>query len=237
LATVRTDVELLTALADMAVARGSDVEAFGSASQGWQRIREKLSRIRSAVPSGAARAAGKVGRPMFHDQAATFIGDVLVYLARPGIEDRRTAIIAAVDETIEAASKQRTDEDPLVVIAHSMGGNIVYDLLSSERPDLKVDTFVTVGSQVGLFQELNLFTAQHPELDPPRDRVPKPANIGRWINVYDRNDMLGFAVSRIFEDTVDYEYGTGRGMLRAHSSYFIRPSFYERLAARLAAEA
>lgn len=233
LATVRTDVELLTALADLSAIRRGDVEALGSTSRGWQRLREKLSRIRTAVPSGAAHATGKVWRPMFHDQAATFIGDVLVYLARPGTEDRRAAILAAVGETIETASQQRTDEDPLVVIAHSMGGNIVYDLLSSERTDLNVDTFVTVGSQVGLFQELNLFAAQHPELHPPGDRVPKPANIGRWINVYDRSDILGFAVSRIFEDAIDYEFGTGRGMLRAHSSYFIRPSFYERLAARL----
>ena len=161
------------------------------------------------------------------------MGDVLVYLARPGVEDRRAAILEAVANTIAEAATAQSHTDPLVVIAHSMGGNIVYDLLSHERTDLRVDSLVTVGSQVGLFQELDLFAAKHPELDPPRDRVPKPTNIARWLNVYDRNDMLGFAVSGIFMDTVDYEYGTGKGLLSAHSSYFIRPSFYHRLAARL----
>lgn len=230
---VDSDVAFLTALADRVSVDVGEEEAFGSVSRGWARMRERLDRIRTAVPAATSRVGAGVARPRFHDQAASFIGDVMVYLARSGTEDRQAAIVQAVASRIEAASQSRTETDPLVVIAHSMGGNIVYDLLSHHRTDLSVDTFVTVGSQVGLFQELDLFAARHPELTPPRDRVPKPDGIGRWINVYDRNDMLGFAVSRVFDGVTDYEYGTGLGLLKAHSSYFIRPTFYRRLAARL----
>jgi hypothetical protein len=74
---------------------------------------------------------------------------------------------------------------------------------------------------------------RHPEIEPPQGRIPRPGNVRRWINVYDRNDMLGFAASRIFEGVTDFEFGTGLGLMKAHSSYFIRPSFYHRLAVRL----
>jgi len=230
---VRTDVAFLTELADRVGVAEADEEALGSRSAGWTRLRERLSRIRTAVPAATSRVAAGVARPRFHEQAATFIGDVLVYLARPGAEDPQAAILAAVASTLEAAASDASAADPLVVIAHSMGGNIVYDLLSSHRPGLVVDTFVTVGSQVGLFQELDLFAAKHPEIEPPQGRIPRPGNVRRWINVYDRNDMLGFAASRIFEGVTDFEYGTGLGLMKAHSSYFIRPSFYQRLAVRL----
>jgi len=115
-----------------------------------------------------------------------------------------------------------------------MGGNIVYDLLSKLRTDLSCDVLLTVGSQVGVFAELGLFEAVNPPANPAKDRVPKPPNVGRWINVLDINDVLGFAAARIFDDVKDYRYSTGKGAFSAHSTYFVRPSFYERLSARLA---
>ena len=45
--------------------------------------------------------------------------------------------------------------DKLIAVGHSMGGVILYDLLSDpDKPlgDLKLDLLVTVGSQVGVFE-------------------------------------------------------------------------------------
>jgi hypothetical protein len=115
-----------------------------------------------------------------------------------------------------------------------MGGGIVYDVLSYYRPDIRVQTLVTVGSQVGLFEELCLLQAgkQAGCPDGPT-RVAKLDNVEEWINVFDRNDLLGFATERIFEGVKDFGYSTGRGLFAAHSSYFTMPSFYRRLAERV----
>jgi hypothetical protein len=113
-----------------------------------------------------------------------------------------------------------------------MGGNVVFDLLSNLRTELSCDVLVTVGSQVGLFAELGLLPAV---ADPQTagDRQPRPANIGRWINVFDACDVLSFATAGIFDGTEDFVYSTGSGAVRSHSAYFLRPSFFRRLARHL----
>ncbi|RBL82836.1 hypothetical protein DDE05_34685, partial [Streptomyces cavourensis] len=105
---------------------------------------------------------------------------------------------------------------PLVVVAHSMGGNIVYDVLSHFRPDLTVDTLVTVGSQVGLFEELKLFGASRPEINGETGgRVPLPPGLGRWINVVDHSDLLAYRVGPIFDGGRGLRLPVG-GRLGAH---------------------
>ena len=58
---------------------------------------------------------------------------------------------------------RRTPDDPLIIVGHSMGGIILYDLFTSYVPtlmnDLVVDHYVTVGSQVGFMQEMDHFPA------------------------------------------------------------------------------
>jgi pimeloyl-ACP methyl ester carboxylesterase len=144
--------------------------------------------------------------------------------------------VADVADALEEASRRVSDDDPhLIVVAHSMGGNIVYDLLTHYRPDLRVDVLATVGSQVAFFEELKLFMESDPSVPSSgADRVPRPANVDRWINIFDRNDILSFTTSGVFDGVEDYEYSTGEGILLAHTTYFLRPSFHDRLGDRLA---
>jgi hypothetical protein len=86
---------------------------------------------------------------------------------------------------------------------------------------------------VGLFAELNLLPSIDPDLNENTGKVPKPANIHHWWNVYDLSDMLAFATSKVFDGVPDFEFSTGQGLLAAHSSYFTIPSFHERLASRV----
>jgi hypothetical protein len=130
--------------------------------------------------------------------------------------------------------------DPhLIVIGHSMGGNIMYDILShflpQLHPDTNVDLFVTVGSQVALFEELKLFAASDRSIpvNPQLDRVAKPSLVDRWLNVFDLNDVFAFTTEGVFGGTRDFHYSTGKGLLKAHSAYFILPSFHRRLAEQL----
>lgn len=208
-------------------------ESFGP-NRAFLRLREGLGRIGGAAGRMAGSAAVGTLRPSLNRTASMFLGDVLVYISQRGDLGANAPIAKTVADALEEAMHARSDEDPnLVVITHSMGGNIVYDLLSSLRKDLSCDVLLTVGSQIGVLAELGLFESVIPPANAFMDRVPRLPNVGRWINVFDSNDILGFAAEKIFDGVDDYRYSTGKGVLAAHSTYFIRPSFYHRLAARL----
>jgi hypothetical protein len=237
LGTVSNDKQFLNRLSQEL---GSAVPAAGEESFGPQRallrLREGLGRIGGAAGRLAGSAAVEVVRPSLNRSASMFLGDIFVYLQQRQKLGGNAPIAKKVADGLERAANGRSPEDPkLVVIAHSMGGNIVYDLLSNLRTDLSCDVLLTVGSQVGVFAELGLFESVTPPTNPVTERVPKLTNVGQWINVFDPNDVLGFAAERIFTGVKDYEYSTGKGVLAAHSTYFIRPSFYDRLAKRLGA--
>ncbi|MFJ8018371.1 hypothetical protein [Streptomyces sp. NPDC096339] len=215
-------------------------ETFGSGRDGRGRaavgrLREGTGRIASAASRAATTGLLAMTRSRTHRSVSVFLGDVLCYLRQREQHGAMAPIARTVAEAIEEAERSRTEEDPrLVVVAHSMGGNITYDLLSHLRPDLRVHTLVTVGSQVGVFAELGLLPAVAPPGDPAVDRVPTLPNLTRWLNVFDPDDVLAFRVGEIFDGAEDFRYSTGRGLLHAHSAYFARPSFHRTLARRLA---
>jgi hypothetical protein len=214
----------------------SDWESFGSGNA-LLRLQEAAGRLGGVSDRIAGRAFTAVTRTAAHKGAAMFLGDVIVYLNERGTAAEPGDIPCTVAEAIERAhAAKRGPADPkLIVIAHSMGGNIVYDLLTHFRPDLKVDVFVTVGSQVAFFEELAQFRSSpaDPPCDPAHDRIQRPANVGRWINVFDLNDVLSFAAGGVYAGAEDFAYSTGKGALRAHGAYLMLPSFHVRLRERL----
>jgi hypothetical protein len=229
------DWQLLERFVGIVLAEGghrADYEAFG-ADEVIDQLSEGLIRIRGAASRLGGRGAVKLLRSKLHENAALFFGDVMTYLNERGANRDDAGPIASkvmttIDESLASPSKT-----PLVIVAHSMGGNIAYDILSQFRPDLRCDVLVTVGSQVGLFEELCLLAKGKAQGCPDLDKVAALSNVSRWINVFDYNDVLGFAASRIFDGVDDYAYSTGKGVLKAHGSYFVMPSFYRRLVTRL----
>ncbi|MGW4210680.1 hypothetical protein ACWEIJ_22000 [Lentzea sp. NPDC004789] len=164
------------------------------------------------------------GRRLMSTNTALLIADVLQYPSLRGTRDEPGEVISLVAEAIEQA------EAPRVVIAHSMGGNIVYDMLSHYRPDLCVDALVTVGSQVGLFEELSLFQESRPDDEP--SAISLPRGIRNWINVVDPADPLSFRVAPIFAAAEDYSYPSRAAW--AHTAYLKQPNFHHRVGARIA---
>ena len=138
-------------------------------------------------------------------------------------------------EALRNAQAKKTEEDgKLIVICHSFGGEILYDILTHFDPTLQIDCFITVGSQVGLFEEMKLYIESKPSSNgPPPVKIRPPACVKRWLNVFDLNDVLSYRVEPVFEGVSDFAYDTGYSTLGAHGGYFQRPSFYRRLAARL----
>lgn len=142
--------------------------------------------------------------------SAPAAGDVLMYLARG--EPIRRFIAEAVAEI----------EGPVVVVAHSLGGVASLELLVSQ-PTPQVQLLLTVGSQGPFLYEL--------------DALPTltfgsalPETVPRWVNVFDRRDLLAYTGSDVFPGRVeDREIDNRAPFPRSHSAYFGNAAFYRLL--------
>jgi hypothetical protein len=239
-------------------------ESFGGGLGAvWNRVKNAAGRLKDAA-KGAVQAVGgavaKAGtaatdfgkaaagavinpvvrkaRPGLNLQASLFLGDVFQYLQQrdePGGGKILNEVLAALDAG--HAARQPGDSQ-LIVVGHSMGGNIAYDILSRLRTDMVCDVFVTVGSQVAEFAELGLLKAVMPQVDLTKPDEKRPLatitpNIKRWINVFDTADLFGYSAARVFGGTEDYAFSSNVTAFTAHSMYFYRPRFYQRLRARI----
>lgn len=216
-------------------ADASHEESFGAGGI-LDSLKEGLSRLLNAAPDATTELAGRLLRRKLNTTVTRFAGDAFVYLARRGTKEAPGQIVTTVVDALRAAQAARAaDDDKLVVIAHSFGGEIMYDILTHFDPDIKVDCLITVGSQVGLFEEMKLYRASRPDLppDPPAGRIARPASVTRWFNVFDTNDVLSYRLEPVVNNVSDFHYDTGFSSFSAHGGYFMRPSFYKRMAARL----
>lgn len=183
----------------------------------------------------------KVAREKLTPKIAIFVGDVFEYLkagsARTNI---RTTVMSAIGE---AARKARSTNEKLIVVGHSMGGVILYDLLSDAGViaqlnaalgfEFKADLLLTVGSQVALFEELKVYTGSSSIYPGTAPKAPMPSSIAAWWNVFNKMDVLSFVAESVFQGPVDWSVDTSAGVLDAHSAYFSNMVFYTRLNARL----
>jgi hypothetical protein len=97
---------------------------------------------------------------------------------------------------------------------------------------MTVDLFVTVGSQVSHFEEMKRFKTSNPTVKAPQ-RASTPANIKRWINIFDKVDIFSYTCDRVFDRVVDFEYDTQTYVIKAHGAYLEQDRFYARLRARM----
>ena len=166
---------------------------------------------------------------------AIFLGDAFIYL-KDGSERAEIRKIIS-DDLLQAAKTAQTNDEKLLVVAHSMGANIFYDLISDSAwlaqmdvdlgTEFRPDLFLSVGTQLGLFEELNLFKNSSPGI------APYPARLGAWWHVYNRMDVLSFAAEGIFEDVQQFSVNTKANIADAHGAYFTSPVFQKRLRKRL----
>jgi hypothetical protein len=189
----------------------------------------------------ASRALLAWKREAVSREAALFLGDVFVYLMGRGTPASPGEIPARIGQHLAEGQRARAAGDPLIVIGHSLGGVILYDILSGFQPGarplvpgLEIDVLVTVGSQVGVFAELGRYLVQGGGTGPGRaGGLSRPACVGRWLNIYDRIDAFSFQAAGVFAGVEDYDFSSRTGIISAHGAYFRRASFYERLGARL----
>lgn len=155
-------------------ALGSDLHADG------RPLPDGLRRAAAMPAVLAASWQAQRRRGPITDRIVRTVGDILRYQARgQGIRN-------LVKRTIEHAPG-----DAITVIAHSLGGVACVDLLVLEKID-RVDELITVGSQAPFFYEIGaLASLEHPDPLPPHFNA-------RWLNIYDRRDLLSYTAGAVF---------------------------------------
>ena len=92
-------------------------------------------------------------------------------------------------ETVRARLKDKLEQykqSRIMLIAHSMGSIIAYDVLrrlGRDDPQFRVDHFVTIGSPLGMPHVKY-------KIQQENDLVRTPSIVGRWTNFADRRDVV-----------------------------------------------
>jgi hypothetical protein len=210
----------------------------GGGAPGWFARAGELARRALLLPGDVVSTVLAEARPALNGFVANFLGDVLTYVNERGRDSAPGPIPLAVMEGMRRARRARPGE-PVVVVTHSMGGQLFYDYLVNfaahdpELADFEIDHWISCGSQVSFFAELCQFLDQDRAIRAPA-KLPLPPRVRRWTNFYDPNDFVGFVMSPVFDQATDREYDTGAGLILAHVSYLQRPSFFAAMRRALA---
>lgn len=165
-----------------------------------------------------------------------FMGDILNYLAGRGTPEQPGPIPRRVLDSLAHLHdiKTRTGE-PLVILTHSMGGQLMFDALSAFAPadprlsGLHVDLWCASASQLALFSSLSRFVTP----TDPDGTLPKPDNVSYLWNVWSPTDLLSFQATPAIQGAQDAALALTDDALKAHAEYLVNPAFYRALASKL----
>lgn len=113
------------------------------------------------------RAIDKHASGMSQSALEVFMRDVFLYTKRAGVQREIDLIVANEIKT-----------EPTVVIGHSLGSVVAYNILS-RRSNLSVPLFVTIGSPLGIRAIRNEFRP-----------LRYPSSVDAWLNAFDEKDVV-----------------------------------------------
>lgn len=174
--------------------------------------------LRNSALSLATFALRRGLRGQLMPAITRFLGDVFVYL-----DNRERYLDSLYAAVIKSRNQSQT---PLWLIGHSLGGIMAFDLCS-RYSGLDVERLATVGSQVGLFAEVDLLHARHGAQPLKHGKRQAPNNVERWVSLYDDNDMLSFKAAPIFQKVEEHSVDTGEPFPDSHGAYWRNKQVYE----------
>ena len=160
-----------------------------------------------------------------------YFEDLDAYYSRT-VLDRRKGNLPAKnliqERLIRALRKHRKKQ--ILLIAHSMGSIIAYDVLTRLVPEVTIDTFVTIGSPLGMPVIMGKILAEQ-DVSSTKKKLTVSENVlGHWFNFADLEDRvaLNYNLADDYEknshgvcvvDTVVFNDYEMEGERNPHKSY------------------
>ncbi|MBD1995227.1 hypothetical protein H6G00_01105 [Leptolyngbya sp. FACHB-541] len=108
--------------------------------------------------------------------AAAFISQAAAYLHKPGLKEKVDDLV--MTQVIDGLPK----DEKVVIISHSLGTIVAYDLMRRLRHQVKVGLLLTAGSPLGI-------EIVKRRLGTPLICLP---NVDKWVNISDDEDFVAF---------------------------------------------
>jgi len=121
-----------------------------------------------------------------------FFKDLDIYLTQKCVEESKSDCLAKdiIRDKITIALKKHKRKD-ILLIAHSMGTIVTYEVLIQSEKEIEINSFLTIGSPLGvpfIFDKLKNNLSVVPE-DNNKLRTPENINT-EWINLSDTEDKV-----------------------------------------------
>jgi hypothetical protein len=161
-----------------------------------------------------------------------YFKDLEVYYSEQCLDEHDEKCLARklIRERLAETIKKYQD-DEIMLIAHSMGSIIAYDVLTFMVPDIDIHTFVTIGSPLGFpVIQGKIATEWHAKrLVPPKLKTP-PGVKKHWYNLADHKDRIALIYDLsdnfqpnyrgvVAEDFVVYNDYQNNHVFNPHKSY------------------
>ena len=172
-ASIWTNAVIRAEMHEVRIGARSNIQDFVMIHVGYDaptRIGDFCSIAHHATVHGATIGDHCLVGPQASISGATiekFLTDVYLYLDKPAVRKK-------IDGIVEAAL---TDQ-PTVVVGHSLGSIVAYNVLVKHAPRMKLAGFLTIGSPLGIKAITALLG------------LPRNPAAGRWVNAYDKRDIV-----------------------------------------------
>ncbi len=165
--------------------------------RGAQRARQHAVRHRKQLRGkvhGYLHDRFREVRLMLTDWLLPFTADVMIYQS----PTRRAPIHARVRETIrrELGEAAGSAEQPVKVLAHSLGGVIAFDLAVAAEEAMHWSHLITLGSQPAFFHAIDPRPGVLAAFED--EPVTLPGTVQRWTNIWDQYDLVAFGADEVF---------------------------------------
>ncbi|RXR07314.1 S8 family serine peptidase [Pseudoxanthomonas composti] len=179
----QAEQRILSALGVMPERRdlGELVDALAESAREKAMLEQMLRELQAQAPAGVGPSAQGlftgINELLLRLVSAALLQDVHDLFFVP---ERREAMERSLRERLESGG------GPFVVVAHSQGSMIAYEVLRKLDPArCKVSLLVTIGSPLGLPSVRSMFNQWT-----KRKKLPFPACVERWVNVADTRDPV-----------------------------------------------
>lgn len=167
-----------------------------------------------------ATRKGRNNRIWLMDKVSPGMGDI-IYSQRRG-----EAILDLLRQRIAAL------EGEVSVVGHSLGGVLLFDLLSSDNAPSNVSRLITVGSQSAYFGACDALKTLR--LDTSTNKIALPDHFPDWLNIFDTTDFLSFCAERSFSpagrSVTDRQVTSKVPFPDSHGAYWRNSEVYKAIA-------